>query len=230
MKKNALKFFAILIFVLIFLLGYYFNLNEIFSLEFIKKEYLNLKSIINQNYILYYILFFVIYVIITAFSLPIALIKTLLGGALFGFWPGLILVSFASSLGSTFCFLFSRYVFSDFVNQKFSKYIAIINKGIEKEGWMYLLFLRLSPIFPFFIINLVFGLTKMKTIQFYTVSQIGMFVGTAIFVNAGVQLGKLNSLEDILSIQIILSLTLIGIFPLITKKLYNYYKLNVRKN
>ena len=95
---------------------------------------------------------------------------------------------------------------------------------------MYLLFLRLSPIFPFFIINLVFGLTKMKTIQFYTVSQIGMFVGTAIFVNAGVQLGKLNSLEDILSIQIILSLTLIGIFPLITKKLYNYYKLNVRKN
>jgi len=160
-------------------------------------------------------------VVVTAFALPISLLKTLLAGALFGFWPGLILVSFASSIGSTFCFLFSRYALRAYIQKKFSNYLEKINKGIETDGWLYLLFLRLSPIFPFFIINLVFGLTKMKTLEFYIVSQIGMFIATAIFVNAGVQIANINSLEEILGFKIIASLTLIGIFPLLIKYIYN---------
>lgn len=161
---------------------------------------------------------------VTAFALPISLIKTLLAGALFGFWPGLILVSFASSIGSTFCFLFSRYALRAYIQKRFSNYLEKINKGIETDGWLYLLFLRLSPIFPFFIINLVFGLTKMKTLEFYVVSQIGMFIATAIFVNAGVQISNLNSLEEILSFKIVASLTVIGLFPLLVKYIYKMIK------
>jgi uncharacterized membrane protein YdjX (TVP38/TMEM64 family) len=148
----------------------------------------------------------------------------LLAGALFGFWPGLILVSFASSIGSTFCFLFSRYALRAYIQKRFSNYLEKINKGIETDGWLYLLFLRLSPIFPFFIINLVFGLTKMKTLEFYVVSQIGMFIATAIFVNAGVQISNLNSLEEILSFKIVASLTVIGLFPLLVKYIYKMIK------
>ena len=107
---------------------------------------------------------------------------------------------------------------------KFGKYLEKVNKGIEQDGWLYLLFLRLSPIFPFFIINLVFGLTKMRALEFYLVSQVGMFVGTAIFVNAGVQIGNLNSIEEILSLKVIMSLTLIGIFPLLIKLIYKELK------
>ena len=148
----------------------------------------------------------------------------MLVGALFGFWPGLILVSFASSIGSTFCFLFSRYVLRKSIQVKFSKYLEKVNKGIESDGWLYLLFLRLSPIFPFFIINLVFGFTKMRVLEFYLVSQVGMFIGTAIFVNAGVQIGDLNSMEEILTLKVIMSLTLIGVFPLLIKSIYKRFK------
>ena len=177
----------------------------------------------NKNFTLYFIIFFIFYVIVTAFALPISLLKTLLAGTLFGFWPGLILVSFASSIGSTFCFLFSRYALRNYTQVRFRKYLEIVNNGIEKDGWLYLLFLRLSPIFPFFIINLVFGLTKMRALEFYLVSQVGMFIGTAIFVNAGVQIGNLNSIEEILTLKIIMSLTLIGIFPLLVKFIYKKF-------
>ena len=112
----------------------------------------------------------------------------------------------------------------DYVEKKYSNYIEKINEGIKKDGIYYLFFLRLSPIFPFFIINLVFGLTKMKVFTFYIVSQIGMFIGTIIFVNAGVQLSRINKMADILSIEIIISFILIGIVPLIIKKLIEKFK------
>lgn len=224
MKKNRGKIFFGLVFFTIIIVGYIFDFNKILSFDAIKDTYQDIQKLINKNYILYYSVFFILYIVVTAFALPISLIKTLLAGALFGFWPGLILVSFASSIGSTFCFLFSRYALRAYIQKRFSNYLEKINKGIETDGWLYLLFLRLSPIFPFFIINLVFGLTKMKTLEFYVVSQIGMFIATAIFVNAGVQISNLNSLEEILSFKIVASLTVIGLFPLLVKYIYKMIK------
>jgi uncharacterized membrane protein YdjX (TVP38/TMEM64 family) len=224
MKKNRGKIFFGLVFFTIIIVGYIFDFNKILSFDAIKANYQDIQILINKNYILYYSVFFILYIVVTAFALPISLIKTLLAGALFGFWPGLILVSFASSIGSTFCFLFSRYALRAYIQKRFSNYLEKINKGIETDGWLYLLFLRLSPIFPFFIINLVFGLTKMKTLEFYVVSQIGMFIATAIFVNAGVQISNLNSLEEILSFKIVASLTVIGLFPLLVKYIYKMIK------
>ena len=224
MKKNRGKIFFGLVFFTIIIVGYIFDFNKILTFDTIKATYQDIQILINKNYILYYSAFFILYIVVTAFALPISLIKTLLAGALFGFWPGLILVSFASSIGSTFCFLFSRYALRAYIQKRFSNYLEKINKGIETDGWLSLLFLRLSPIFPFFIINLVFGLTKMKTLEFYVVSQIGMFIATAIFVNAGVQISNLNSLEEILSFKIVASLTVIGLFPLLVKYIYKMIK------
>ena len=224
MKKNRGKIFFGLVFFLIIITGYLIDLDKVLSFSMIKNTYQDIQTLVNKNYTFYYLIFFILYVIVTAFALPISLLKTLLAGALFGFWPGLILVSFASSIGSTFCFLFSRYALRNYTQVKFGKYLEKVNKGVEQDGWLYLLFLRLSPIFPFFIINLVFGLTKMRAIEFYLVSQVGMFVGTAIFVNAGVQIGNLNSIEEILTLKVIMSLTLIGIFPLLIKFIYKKLK------
>lgn len=224
MKRNTGKIFFGLVFFAIITISYFADLSDIISFEIIKNTYQDIKLLVAKNYYFYFIIFFIIYVVVTAFALPISLLKTLLAGALFGFWPGLILVSFASSIGSTFCFLFSRFALRAYVQKRFNNYLEKINKGIEEDGWLYLLFLRLSPVFPFFIINLVFGLTKMKTFQFYLVSQVGMFIGTAIFVNAGVQIASINSIEEILTAKIIISLTLIGIFPLMIKYLYKKFK------
>jgi len=224
MKKNRGKIFFGLVFFLIIITGYLIDLDKVLSFSMIKNTYQDIQTLVNKNYTFYYLIFFILYVIVTAFALPISLLKTLLAGALFGFWPGLILVSFASSIGSTFCFLFSRYALRNYTQVKFGKYLEKVNKGVDQDGWLYLLFLRLSPIFPFFIINLVFGLTKMRALEFYLVSQVGMFIGTAIFVNAGVQIGNLNSIEEILTLKVIMSLTLIGIFPLLIKFIYKKLK------
>ena len=224
MKKNRGKIFFGLVFFLIIITGYLIDLDKVLSFSMIKNTYQDIQTLVNKNYTFYFLIFFILYVIVTAFALPISLLKTLLAGALFGFWPGLILVSFASSIGSTFCFLFSRYALRNYTQVKFRKYLEKVNKGVEQDGWLYLLFLRLSPIFPFFIINLVFGLTKMRALEFYLVSQVGMFIGTAIFVNAGVQIGNLNSIEEILTLKVIMSLTLIGIFPLLIKFIYRKLK------
>ena len=224
MKKNRGKIFFGLVFFLIIITGYLIDLDKVLSFSMIKNTYQDIQTLVNKNYTFYYLIFFILYVIVTAFALPISLLKTLLAGALFGFWPGLILVSFASSIGSTFCFLFSRYALRNYTQVKFGKYLEKVNKGVEQDGWLYLLFLRLSPIFPFFVINLVFGLTKMRALEFYLVSQVGMFLGTAIFVNAGVQIGNLNSIEEILTLKVIMSLTLIGIFPLLIKFIYKKLK------
>ena len=224
MKKNRGKIFFGLVFFLIIITGYLIDIDKVLSFSMIKNTYQDIQTLVNKNYTFYFLIFLILYVIVTAFALPISLLKTLLAGALFGFWPGLILVSFASSIGSTFCFLFSRYALRNYTQVKFGKYLEKVNKGVEQDGWLYLLFLRLSPIFPFFIINLVFGLTKMRAVEFYLVSQVGMFIGTAIFVNAGVQIGNLNSIEEILTLKVIMSLTLIGIFPLLIKFIYRKLK------
>ena len=224
MTNQIIKSFIIIFFLASIMAGFFFDIGQYLSFETIKEQHEKLILLIESNFIFYFILFFLIYIIVTAFALPFAAIKTVLAGALFGLIPGVILTSFASSIGSTLCFLMSRFVLRDFVQNKYSRYLDKINKGIKEDGIYYLFFLRLSPIFPFFIINLVFGLTKMKTMTFYIISQIGMLIGTVVFVNAGVQLSKISSMSDILSFNLILSFILLGLVPLIIKKLIQIIK------
>jgi pyruvate/2-oxoglutarate dehydrogenase complex dihydrolipoamide dehydrogenase (E3) component/uncharacterized membrane protein YdjX (TVP38/TMEM64 family) len=163
--------------------------------------------------------YFVLYVAATALSIPGATIITLAGGALFGLWQGLLIVSFASSIGATLAFLASRFVLRDWVESKFGQRLADINAGVDKEGAFYLFTLRLIPVVPFFLINLLMGLTRMKALTFYAVSQLGMLAGTAVYVNAGTQLAQLESLKGILSPALLGSFVLLGIFPLIARRI-----------
>ncbi|MCV2867730.1 FAD-dependent oxidoreductase [Defluviimonas sp. WL0002] len=163
------------------------------------------------------VIFFVTYVAVTAFSLPLAVWMTLAAGALFGFWWGLLLVSFASTAGATLAFLASRYLLSDWVHDRLGARLATIDEGIRRDGAFYLFTLRLIPAVPFFAVNLLMGLTPMRVTTFYLVSQIGMLAGTAVYVNAGTQLGRLDSVSGILSLPILLSFALLGIFPWVAR-------------
>ena len=205
--------------VVISLMGlwYAFDLGQYFTLENAKAQQIALKDTISANPLASSTIYFVVYVIVTALSLPGAAIMTLLGAALFGFWWSLILVSFASTLGATLAFLFSRFILRDWVQAKFGHRLGTINKGIEKDGSFYLFTLRLIPVFPFFLINLLMGLTPITTRAFYIVSQAGMLAGTAVYVNAGTQLGQIETLSGIISPPVLLSLVLLGIFPLLAK-------------
>jgi uncharacterized membrane protein YdjX (TVP38/TMEM64 family) len=149
---------------------------------------------------------------------------TLAGGALFGLWIGTIVVSFASAAGATLACLISRFVLRDWVQHKVGDKLNTVNEGIEKEGSFYLFTLRLIPVFPFWLINLIMGLTKMPLRTFYWVSQVGMLPGTIVYVNAGRELAKINSLSGILSPGLILSFVLLGLFPIAAKKLVSFYK------
>ncbi|MFO7746484.1 MAG: FAD-dependent oxidoreductase [Orrella sp.] len=201
-----------------------YDLGELLSLEQLKNNRDALINFYDQNKLLMALAFFAVYVAATAVSIPGAIILTLAGGAIFGFWVGLLLISFASSLGALLAFLVSRYLLRDVVQRKFRKSFESINAGIERDGVFYLLTLRLVPIFPFWLINLLMGLTQLRAIRFYTVSQIGMLPGTAVFVNAGTQLALINSLGDILSPALIGSLVLLGVFPLVAKFMVNVMK------
>jgi uncharacterized membrane protein YdjX (TVP38/TMEM64 family) len=144
---------------------------------------------------------------------------TLAGGALFGLTVGFVAISFASSIGATLAFLVSRFILRDFVQSRFGDRLRVINEGVRREGAFYLFSLRLVPIFPFFLINLAMGLTPMRTGVYYLVSQVGMIPGTLVYVNAGTQLGRLESLSGILSPGLLLSFALLGLFPLFARKL-----------
>lgn len=168
--------------------------------------------------------FFAVYVAVTALSLPGAAILTLAGGALFGLWWGVLIVSFASTIGATGAFLVARYLARDAIQSRYGERLKAINQGIEKEGALYLFTLRLVPVFPFFLINLLMGLTRMRAPTFFWVSQLGMFPGTLVYVNAGTQLAELQSLGGILSPGLIGAFVLLGLFPLIAKKLVDALK------
>ena len=163
--------------------------------------------------------YFLIYVLATALSIPGAVIITLAGGAIFGLWQGLLIVSFASTVGATLAFLASRFLLRDWVEARFGQRLADINAGVNREGGFYLFTLRLIPVVPFFLINLLMGLTRMKLWTYYWVSQIGMLAGTAVYVNAGTQLAQLDSVKGILSPALLGSFVLLGIFPLIARRI-----------
>ena len=147
---------------------------------------------------------------------------TLAGGALFGLWTGIVLISFASSIGATAAFLASRYVLRESIQRRFGDKLSAINDGMAREGALYLFTLRLVPVFPFFLINLLMGLTSIRTVTFYWVSQIGMLAGTLVYVNAGTQLAQINSLSGIVSPGLLMSFALLGVFPLIAKRMIQW--------
>jgi pyruvate/2-oxoglutarate dehydrogenase complex dihydrolipoamide dehydrogenase (E3) component/uncharacterized membrane protein YdjX (TVP38/TMEM64 family) len=210
---------AILVIVIAALIAsfFVFDLNQYLTLESLKNNQQDLAQYIEANWLVAFVGYLAIYAAATALSVPGAAILTLGAGALFGFGWGLLLASFASSIGATLAFLASRFLLRDWVKSTFSKKLESIDKGIEKDGAFYLLSLRLVPIFPFFIINLVMGVTGIKTWTYYWVSQLGMLIGTAVYVNAGTQLVEINQLSDIISTDLILSFVLLGIFPILAK-------------
>ena len=161
---------------------------------------------------------------VAAFALPAAALLTVAAGAILGFWNGLFIVSFASSIGATIAFLLTRYLFHDAIEAKFGDRLMAINNGIKREGAFYVFGLRLVPLFPFVVVNSVLGLTKLKTWTSYWSSQIGMLAGTAVFVNAGTQLAEVESLGDILTLKFALSFALLGVFPILAKKLLNFIR------
>lgn len=201
-----------------------FDMGQYFNLAFLKARQSDIEVYYANNPIQTVLIFFLTYVLVTGLSLPAASILTLASGAVFGVLIGTVLVSFASTIGATLAFLASRFLFRDFIQNRFADKLQVINQGIEKDGAFYLFTLRLVPAFPFFIINLVMGLTPIRTLTYALVSQIGMLAATIVYVNAGTQLAKVNKIGDILSPQLIASFILLGVFPLIAKKSVDLFR------
>ncbi len=194
------------------------DLGRYLSLEQLQRSHSTFEALYAERPVLVAVSFFGVYVAATALSFPGAVILTLAGGAIFGLWWGTLIVSFAATTGATLAFLMARYVLRDAIEARFRSRLAEINQGVTKDGAFYLFTLRLVPLVPFFVINLVMGLTQMTTRTFYWVSQVGMLAGTAVYVNAGTQLAQLESLRGILSPGLIGSFALLGLFPLVARR------------
>ena len=220
MKKVGLVGIIITILVIFFA----FDLGQFLTLEYIKGQQHQIDALYAENKFLTLASFFLLYILVTGASLPGATILTLAAGAVFGLLNALILVSFASSIGASLAFVISRYLFRETVEARFGSSLKAINDGIEKDGAFYLVALRLVPAFPFFVINLVMGLTPIKLKTFYWVSQLGMFAGTIVYVNAGTQLAQINSAAEILSAELIISFVLLAMLPFVGRVIVNQLK------
>jgi dihydrolipoamide dehydrogenase len=211
----------VILIIVVALIGafFYFDGQQFISIS-------KFRGWVDQNAIQASLIYLGLYILVAALSLPGAAAITLLGGAVFGLWLGVLLVSFASSIGATLAFLLSRTLFTDIVNAKFGKYLTKINAGVDREGAFYLFTLRLIPAVPFFVVNLVFGLTKIKAWTFYWVSQLGMFAGTIVFVNAGAQLGAVEelSVSGVLTPSILGAFVLLAIFPYVVRGVISWWK------
>ena len=216
---------ALLVAVLALIAAFFvFDLGRYLSLEFFATQRQAILDYEAANPVLAAVAFFVVYVVVTGLSLPGAALLTLVAGAVFGFWEGLVLVSFASPVGATCAFVIARYLLRDMVRARFARQLAAIDRGLEKDGKSYLFALRLVPVFPFFAVNLAMSVTPIKTWTFYWVSQVGMLGGTAVYVNAGVQLGQIDSVAGILSWQLIAAFVLLAMFPPLAKRLLAAFK------
>ncbi len=213
------RVFLLLALVAGVVLFFAFGLQRYLSLEYLKSAQGEFAALYAERPLAVIGSYFLIYVAVAALSLPGAAIMTLAGGAIFGLWVGTLVVSFASSIGATLAMLAARYVLRDSIKARFAKRVAEIDRGVERDGAFYLFTLRLVPALPFFVVNLVMGLTAMKARSFYLVSQVGMLAGTLVYVNAGTQLAQINSLKGILSPGLVGSFVLLGLFPLLAKKI-----------
>lgn len=199
------------------------------SLERVKTHQQALLAHVDQAPLRSALIFFAIYVAVSALSIPGAAILTLLGGALFNLWESTVLVSFASTLGATLAMLASRYLLRDWLQRRFARQMDTVNTGMARDGANYLFALRLMPLFPFFLVNLLMGLTRIGVFRYWWVSQVAMLPATVVFLNAGRELGKVASLRDILSPGMVFAFTLLGLLPLVSRQLFSRYLPSAKK-
>ena len=225
MKKGMLNRLVILMFIFLMVAAFnVFHLGQYLTLAHIKESKQEYVVLYREHKALVIAGYMVMYILATSLSLPGAVVLTIAGGALFGLATGTIVVSFASTIGATLACVVSRFLLRHWVEEKFADKIGKVNKGIEQEGGFYLFTLRLIPVFPFWLINLVMGFTKMRLFTFYWISQVGMLPATVVYVNAGKELVKLDSLKDIISPELLGSFVLLGIFPLAARRVIALYK------
>ena len=206
----------------------YFDLGQ-YVLEYLQQQQSSFNQYYLDNPILVILIFAAVYILVAGASLPLATFLTLLGGAIFGTLVGSIVVSFASAIGATIAFLVSRFLFRDAVESKFGDRLAKLQDGIEREGAFYVFGLRLVPIFPFVVLNSLLGLTKIKTWTYYWSSQLGMLLGTIVYVNAGKELANIESLGDIASPLVLASFIALGILPIASKYILNFLRSSKNK-
>ncbi|MBF96935.1 MAG: hypothetical protein CFH34_00421 [Alphaproteobacteria bacterium MarineAlpha9_Bin4] len=222
-KFKILLLISVLITILLstILLIYY----DLFSLNYLRKTYLQAQLKVDQNYALYFFFFLLTYFLIAALSLPFSAGLSIFIGSLFTFFDAILIVCIGASLGALVSFLLARFTLKSLIEKRYKLQAEKINKGLKENGLFYLFFLRVTPIFPFFIINFMFGITNISAYKFYLISFIGMLPGIFLYVNAGSQISKIGSFNDIYSLKILCSIFLIGIFPLMIKKMIYYFKL-----
>jgi len=214
---NKKQLVLLLLFLTVLSCFFIFDLSAYLQLSFFQEQRDLLLEYKENNFALISLFYFILYILITAFSLPAAALVTLAGGALFGFWWAILLVSFASSIGATLAFLMARTILHDWVQDKFGNRLKPINEGIEKDGIFYLFTLRLIPVFPFFLVNMLMALTPIRLRDFYWVSQLGMLIGTGLYVEVGAQLGMAESIPEVLSVGLIRVLVILAFFPWLAK-------------
>lgn len=218
MNKKKLLLAALLLTIV--LTVYWLDLDRFLSLDYVRSQIDQLRRLVATHFFAASLVFFLLYAAVASMSIPGgALAFTLAAGALFGLAWGSVIVSFASTIGGTIACLLSRFLLREFVERHFPYAVERINEGIRRDGAYYLFGLRLVPLFPYFVINLAMGLTQMPLLKFYWVSQLGMLPATVIFVNAGTQLARISDPGDILSPSVVGALVLLGLLPLVTKKL-----------
>ncbi len=224
MQVKSGRLFLILMILALIVAYFFLGLDSYLTLDFLQSQQASLQAYYQEHQLETLLIYFLVYVLTTALSLPGATVLTLAGGAFFGLGLGLLVISFASTIGATCAFLVARFLLRDSIQKRYGDRLARIHEGFQKEGAFYLFTLRLVPLFPFFMINLLMGLTPMKTRTYYWVSQLGMLPGTAVYVNAGTQLAQIESLSGILSPKLIVSFALLGVFPLLAKRLIPFIR------
>lgn len=224
LKRNRWRLLLAIVIAAIVLVFYLLGFDRYLSLDELRREETTLMHMYEMHPALWAFVYFAIYVAITGLSLPLSIPITLLGGAVFGVLWGSVIVTLAATLGATLSFWAARYLFRDWVQTRFERQLAAINRGIERDGIFYLFLLRLIPAFPFFVINLVMGVTRMRTLTYFLVSLVGMIPGTVLYVNAGARLAQVKFLSDLLSPTLIASFVALGVFPLIVKKGVDFWR------
>ncbi len=224
MNRNYLKLLIILSIILVIGLFFSFDLQQYLTLDYLKSRHTFYRQYYEQNQLLSLGIYVIALFLLTAFSVPGIIVVFLAGGALFGFQLTLLITSFTDALGSTAAFLASRYLFGNSIQAKYAERLQIINNGAGKEWGFYLFSLRLMPFFPCFLINILMGVTTIRIMTFYLATQVGKMPYIAIYINAGTQLGKIDSISGIFSPGIITSFVLIGLFPVISKKSLQWYR------
>lgn len=229
-SSNLVKLVLALAIIVCVALFFLLPSNDYLSLENLQEQRRAIIELYQAHPVLFIATYLVVYVVLTGLSIPSATILTLIGGAVFGLTTGTIVISFASTLGGVCAFVLARFVLHDYVQEKFSKYLHQINRGISEEGAFYLFGLRVAPVVPYFVVNFAMALTPIRLWTYYWVTQLGMLPGTILYVNSGKQIGQLESLSGILSWSLILSLVALGVFPLVAKKLVDEVRTRIRRD